>query len=434
MLSKIASVLKHSPAFFGRRSLHSKLLTSIPEGASLTRLTNDIAEGESLQAYLDRSWNDFTNRLKPDHFCIYVARASLKNGQLVAGHVASCLTDDSEKPNIIADSCMSLRNGATVAGKKLQYILEHDPNPIKVLRQTNVFTIRFLEFRQELEDHFFGSAKAGDSSERFFFEIPVALLPATPEVFIKAVREFKEKYSEDNYILCDGDVVESDGWKQFTEALNCVVAFYGAVGVRGQEKNPSPQMAVSSYLKWLLGVIKRNNLIEGTGFRSANERTHDDELTAKNPFDISKRKFSSKVSKGAGYFQSPHYDGFTLSDKLTTANLLLNASPPIRDDPQVAYYAGLCYFASREHDGDAAYAFELAAKLSSIYAPLAYEKLSEISKSAHQKAEYKLRAEQAMLELKKDPVLFQEYQTVLNELECLDEAKADRRGLALLAK
>lgn len=380
MLSRLsASFFKaHNFLTAPARGLHQELLTQIPEGASLSRLKNDIRAEESVSDYMGRSWREFTQGLRPNHFYIFVARATLTD-KLFPGRVASFLTN--EEGIIILDSCMSLRPGIRVEGEELHSILEHDPK--KEHRKFDIFTIRFFSFEEEIKTYFLQSAKHVASSEgRFLFRLPNTKLPTAAEDLVLAVKGFKAQYAEKKYILCDGEIVNKKGGRLFAKALNCVNGFYGAVGVEGKQLNPSPQMAISGYLRLLFGVTGRNDLLKGTGFRGAGElRTGDDHVNW-----LRKRKFSTAISSFS--------KSYTPFDKITNSYLRIYSEP---DNPEVRYYEGIGHFADGRYE-EAVYAFSISAK-NSLYAPWSLKKIAEVYETLGSSGDAKEYTEKANLAL-----------------------------------
>lgn len=270
---------------FQQRSLHTKVVNILDSGSFIAELRHDMNYNESKEVYTKRSWQEFNALLNPDIFCMYVDKATLKNGYLSPGHIASFLTD-SNNNRIINSSFMSLRNGVRVPNKTLKFKL-HDG----VERQNSIWKVDFIESKEEIEDYFFKRAVADISpkmrSKRYLIGVPIIdLIPSLQkvkefssveearELLLARIEEVKEKFKDAEYILCDGYMDD-----EFVKRVNCIVGFYESLFIQGTMQNPSPQMAAWSYLKLLYGPLVRDELIRGTEFRKElEERSNDDNL------------------------------------------------------------------------------------------------------------------------------------------------------------
>lgn len=252
-----------------RRFLHFDAVKKCKKRRALFQLKNNITTDQSLPTYTEESWQTLISQvLTRDTMYVYVDKAKLDQNAIYPGHILSFMTDDQ---GIMEDSCLSLRNGQIYSGKLLEYTLQN-----KITQRGYVYGIRFWNLKDDFGKFFFGKANAKGSldlrRQRYLIGLP--LDGFSKEAILERIGCVKSEYQNKDYILHGGKV---NGQK--VGARNCVNGFYSGMNVVGTESNPSPQMALWSYLRFIWGIEEREDFIAETKLREHQiERTHDDML------------------------------------------------------------------------------------------------------------------------------------------------------------
>lgn len=267
-----------------RKSIHTHLLKTERDGTFIISIQNDGKEGgdQNREAYVTRSFNELKNILKKDCFHIYIDKTKISSNNIdfIRGHICSFLTDTHAK--VIEDSFVSLRPDGILPGELLFRLpVDEDTLPI---RRTVLWGIEFCQFEKEFKKHLFkfdAEKSSAYDRKRFIIGIPMPVLTKqigyTSDLFISLAGRTKQELVKKKYILCSGKIND-----EIVNAINCVTAFYNSNNIQGTESDPSPQMAVWSYLKLIFGEKLRDQLIEGTGIKDEHDRLrHDDEIRFK---------------------------------------------------------------------------------------------------------------------------------------------------------
>ena len=271
---------------FGRRSIHHQILNETESGAAIGEIKNDRKQGESRDAYSERSIQEFGQVIQPNQFYLYTERSSLKSGMLYPGHIVSFLTD--KKGDIVDGSCVSLRRQKEKKeGVALKFSLAHDDS--KQRHRTNpIWDVKFLGMEEELNEHLFRHARENfpldKQGSRFLTGIPLSMLPESSDEIVERIKEMKQALSGSEYILADGQriLLPEEKIDKFVKAVNCITGVYGGLGVEGNELSPSTQMATTGLLKLILGEKEKDELTRDTGLRREDdEKRHgkDDEVS-----------------------------------------------------------------------------------------------------------------------------------------------------------
>jgi hypothetical protein len=182
----------------------------------------------------------------------------------IAGHIASFSTDE----NCDIDLVMSLRSNKLLKKDALGNHLKVHGELIGVKLDQYLFGIEFVSLENEFKSHFFGK----DIKTRLLFGIP---MNAEQRALIKHhVEETKKGYKDGNYILIDGTVNDI-----YTHAINCCTGFLSGNNLRrGDKEDPSPQLTLWSFLRFVLGEELRDKLIVNTNIKDGCIFTEDDNI------------------------------------------------------------------------------------------------------------------------------------------------------------
>jgi hypothetical protein len=218
--------------------------------------TTDIKKYKEYKEYEEKSLEQFKKQLIPNHLHIYVHAASFATTKsiMVAGHVASFVTDHESK--IIDDTVMSLQNGVDVK--------DENGNPVVFYGELNgrrekeqIYTVEFNGFETELIEFLQKAKDPRYSHTRHLISIPIH------EEEVRLITEFVGNaivlYGKRYFQMFDGEI---NG--EFSKALNCCLGLYSGLGVKGKRSNPSPQLVTWSYLKFIFDERIRKKIITGT--------------------------------------------------------------------------------------------------------------------------------------------------------------------------
>jgi len=325
-----------------RRSLHHHTLNSSVDGSSIYGLKNNIFKNQALSSYQGESWQKLTSDLlRPNTFYIYLDKASLDAPHLYAGHILSFLTNDS---GLVEESCISLRNGAAVDDRTLVFRLSNG-----TIRHGRVYNIKLRGLKDEFDNFLFNRADSNkpvdQDVQRYLIGLPLDCSDING--LLERIRLVKLMCSNREYILHSG-IIDNKS----VQPLNCITGFYRGVNVIGTESDPSPQMALWSYLRFIWGAKERDVFIAGTGLRDPKiERDYDDILRVRDSklghyrpprpttsIGFGRRQFgtlASPIRKDASYSV---WDRLSESDKLQSA---LDTDEP--ENADVAYYKGRAF-------------------------------------------------------------------------------------------
>ena len=402
-----------------QRALHHRTLKVSTEGTVLTELKNNITDHQSVSSYQADSWNDLvTNLLTKNQLYIYVDKARFKNGRLFPGHIFTFVTDNH---GIIKDSCVSLRNGRMLENKALVFRLSNDPQQE---RRQAVYRVRFNQVKEEFYDFFLKRADPSLSVEQDHarYLAGLSLENYNVDLLLEKIKGVLATYLDKEYILHSGRV---DG--ESVRALNCVTGSYEGLGVVGTEPDPSPQMALWSYLMFIWGPSYRDGFIEGTDLKVHQiERTYDDVLsTAVGAANL--RKKVTGVTK-PNYPNKRHFSTVAQRDNKTSIWDTFSEEEKIQcgivtdypETPEVAYYKGLGFKdLGLQYAGHAIAAFRDAIDLSTPQetgvAQKSQQQINEIRDSLHR--DNLKRRELGFRNPELDEYLEQEYQSLIKDLE-----------------
>ncbi len=245
-----------SPTWMHRTKLLIQVERRIEGVGVCSRLVNDYIPGTDIHKYQKDSWKKLLNNLLPNHLNIYVHAGRFSNNKniMVAGHVASFVTDNNA--NIVNDTVMSLRNGELARDENNKTIKVEGVLNGK-LQPEYLYKVEFVSMETEFCDFFFKKAGSTYGLSRHLISIPIG------EEDILLIKEFVarsiELYGNQHYQMFDGIVQD-----EFRKALNCCLGFYSGLGVVGRRINPSPQLVAWSYLKFIFEERIRKKLIEGS--------------------------------------------------------------------------------------------------------------------------------------------------------------------------
>ena len=347
-----------------RRSLHHSTLNSSIDGTIIHGLKNNIFKNQTLSSYQDESWYKLTSDvLRRNTYYIYLDKATLDTRHLYAGHILSFLTNDR---GLVEESCVSLRNGTVVNSKTLMFTL-----PNGSVRQGRVYKVRFRDLKDELYNFMFNRADSNKpidrDVQRYLIGLPLDRLDINN--LLERIRLVKLMCSKAEYILHSGTIDNKS-----VQPFNCITGFYTGVNVIGKESDPSPQMALWSYLRFVWGVKERDEFIAGNGVRDSKiEKVHDDILKLRDSkmghyrpprritsTNFGKRQFSTLASAHLDEESSYSvWDQLSEDDKLQSA---LNTDEP--ENAEVAYYKGRAFKdIGSQYSGHAIAAFRDALQL-----------------------------------------------------------------------
>ena len=293
-----------SPIPIRARQISAKIYKTLDNEAFCLSFTNNVKgidpkTGKPLETkeeYRKHSLASMQATLKPNFFYLMCEKATssinveTQQRELGArGHV-SCFSTDSQGA-IISDSELSLRSGTRVPNKFLNFTLTYKDGDTETL-ETSVWKVNFTSTKEDVIK-FIDKANPKDmrqgARKLWLFGISFNSMPKEYllEAIIEGVKETKTEYQDQDFILANGRIIHPDDiTKPIYQAstVNCVKGVYGLIRVTGNVDNPSPQMAVWSILKFLLGKEQVDQLIQSTVFKDPSlERTDDDELIRVDP-------------------------------------------------------------------------------------------------------------------------------------------------------
>lgn len=411
-----------------QRALHHRAIKVSTEGTVLTELKNNITARQTVSSYNDDSWNDLvTNLLVKNQLYIYVDKARLKKARLFPGHIFTFLTDNH---GIIKDSCVSLRNGRMVENKALLFRLWNNPQQE---RRQAVYRVRFNQVKEEFYDFFLKRAEPSLAVEQDHarYLAGLSLENYNVDLLLEKIKGVLATYLDKEYILHSGRV---NG--ESVRALNCITGFYEGLSVIGTEPDPSPQMALWSYLMFIWGPSSRDRFIEGTDLKvDQNERTHDDVLsTTVGTANLHKKVIG--VTK-PNYSNKRHFSTLAQRDKKTSIWDTFSEEEKIQcgivtdypETSEVAYYKGLGFKdLGLQYAGYAIAAFRDAIDLSPVESIDVVQKcqqqINEIRDSLHR--ENLKRSELGFRHPELNEYLEQEYQSLIKDLEVQHQQQLQR--------
>lgn len=234
----------------GVRDLTFSTVENFSNGIKIMEMQNDRQKSETLNDYIKRSHLDLSSIIPSDTFNIVVHPSrKAASGALTSGHIFVFVVSDSDS------ICMSLRNdsSATREKEKLYYKLETDPKP----RINSVWTVKFYSHIEELEKFFIKKASEGvniGQDARYIVNVPFNVIPddiLNQKMLRIWIDKFKKSHKDERYILHSGTLVRDTGEEIPIPAFNCVSGVYGALNAKGNEPDPSCQMAAVGILRFL---------------------------------------------------------------------------------------------------------------------------------------------------------------------------------------